>query len=104
MEVLDDKANGAPHMEPEEIVSVRDRKLVLSMCIRTASFTPCPSCERGGICGQAYARPWPRRKGIQGIFLETDELEEAGEENYQSRVRMWRSPMVSLVGFEGACR
>lgn len=38
MEVLDEKANGAPHLEPEEAVSVKDREHVPLGCASTASL------------------------------------------------------------------
>lgn len=38
MEVLDEKANGAPHMEPEEAVSVKDREHTPSGSLSRASL------------------------------------------------------------------
>lgn len=81
MEVLDEKANGAPHLEPEEMVSVRDREYNPTNPRSTASFM-FSLCIRRGVRSQAHARSRSRSKGVQSLHLEACELEEVGKEDY----------------------
>jgi hypothetical protein len=63
MDVLEEKQNGAPPMEIDEVVSVRDRKLlpVLFMCILQVVVI---ASGRRSFLGQAHARPRARREGF----------------------------------------
>jgi hypothetical protein len=54
MDVLDEKQNGGPSMEVDEVVSVRDGELNPCLHFSSPNFMLCASFRRG-VCRKAHA-------------------------------------------------
>lgn len=81
MDILDEKANGGPPMEVEEVISVRNRECRSSLSNRVSLLVASLAIRRPVRCA-THARHGSRRQRFQSLRLEADKLEKARKEDH----------------------
>jgi hypothetical protein len=84
MDILDEKANGGPPMEVEEVISVRNREFLPHCKLMYSSVASLS--DRRGIRSSTHAGHGPGYQRLQSVYVEAERLEKAREEDYQSRI------------------